>query len=228
MKNVGSRRGRGEREVNRALEGFARVTMSRYLRRGNVIEEENVGFYSDWSEKRDGRTAAVETSYGGTNGASLVQWRNVSFVYIYVSRIGGVHESTSCFTTRSLLEIPIRRREAPMLVKFWREHVAPLTSPIFFIDAVFKNAMNNGIRAEFFGSDRDIRSQLIEIVYLHTDDFQIFHQISSYINLFRSVKKYWLRWRDAKATIDLLKRFSPVFLPGISVQETNLKASRLE
>lgn len=76
--------------------------------------------------------------------------------------------------------------------------------------------------------DRDIRSQLIEIVYLHTDDFQIFHQISSYINLFRSVKKYWLRWRDAKATIDLLKRFSPVFLPGISVQETNLKASRLE
>lgn len=48
MKNVGSRRGRGgEREVNRALEGFARVTMSRYLRRGNVIEEENVGFYSD-------------------------------------------------------------------------------------------------------------------------------------------------------------------------------------
>lgn len=44
MKNVGSR---GEREVNRALEGFARVTMSRYLRRGNVIEEENVGFYSD-------------------------------------------------------------------------------------------------------------------------------------------------------------------------------------
>lgn len=98
-----------------------------------------------------------------------------------------------------------------MLVKFWREHVAPLTSPIFFIDAVFKNAMNNGIRAEFFGSDRDIRSQLIEIVYLHTDDFQIFHQISSYINLFRSVKKYWLRWRDAKATIDLLKRFSPRF-----------------
>lgn len=47
MKNVGSRRGRREREVNRALEGFARVTMSRYLRRGNVIEEENVGFYSD-------------------------------------------------------------------------------------------------------------------------------------------------------------------------------------
>lgn len=51
MKNVGSRRGRGERErereVNRALERFARVTMSRYLRRGNDIEEENVGFYSD-------------------------------------------------------------------------------------------------------------------------------------------------------------------------------------
>lgn len=89
MKNVGSRRGRGEREVNRALEGFARVTMSRYLRRGNVIEEENVGFYSDWSEKRDGRTAAVETSYGGTNGASLVQWRNVSFVYIYIQNKGG-------------------------------------------------------------------------------------------------------------------------------------------
>lgn len=45
MKNVGSLEGRRggeeeEEEVNRGLEGFARVTMSRYLRRGNVIEEE--------------------------------------------------------------------------------------------------------------------------------------------------------------------------------------------
>lgn len=47
--------------------------MSRYLRRGNDIEEENVGFYSDWSEKGD--KGAVETLYGGTNGATLVQWR---------------------------------------------------------------------------------------------------------------------------------------------------------
>lgn len=60
-----------------------------------------------------------------------------------------------------------------MLVKFSREHVAPLTSPIFFIDAVFKNAVNNGIQTLWIqlgytrADDNNVsieRRQLVEIV----------------------------------------------------------------
>lgn len=73
---------------------------------------------------------------------------------------------------------------------------------------------------------RSNEGNLSKLCVHDADDFPIF-QIFLFINLFRSVKKDWLD--DDLDEIDLLKRSSPGFsCPGISVEETNLKASRLE
>lgn len=99
-----------------------------------------------------------------------------------------------------------------MLVKFSREHVAPLTSPIFFIDAVFKN---NGIQTLWIqlgytrADDNNVsieRRQLVEIVRARCRWFSNFSNISFYQLVSIGEERLVGRWLGRN-------RFIKTFLP---------------
>lgn len=161
--------------------------MSPYLGRGNVIGEENVGFYSDWSEKRDRRTLKRRTV------ERMVQvWYNGAMLYIYISRMKGRFPSRHPALRReTLLETPIRRREA--------DARQILTSCVTWLLRSSSTLFKCVLKMRWINSRRDISPLGISLRTMFRSRRQLkktirifAHRFSNFSNIFLT---YFDRWR---------------------------------